>query len=1419
VFLTAPSGFGKTALLANWTIRAGDAHHELVYHFINREEGVADEQFTLLSLCQQLVAIHGLTGELPVLTPELRVLASLMLATPPPDGRRVTVVLDGLDEALGWTPGPDLFPDLPFGVCVILSAREVADGDWLQRLRLEPERVRRLSLGALRDAEITEVFQRTGDRATAYAADPELREGVAAASGGDPFYVRLLAEDIQQGEHQDGAAPPSGLHAYLARWWEELAADVDIEPKEAYDLLGFLTVARGPLRVSDLTRVSESLRRGALVKRELGGKLRRYLIGSATAGYALCHSRFRRYLEEEVFEAETEGYRADLVAYCARWRETRSAYALSYYAAHLAEAGDADALVALIDWPWLDARLEQERSYRGFAADVDVALTATLPPDSYDDVVRAGRLCLARATAASLATEVSDDALVALAHVGREEEALAYVELMTDAPRMVAVLRRCGAALTARGAPEAETLVERALEVATAVPASRALRWNRANALVALAGAFDAAGARDRADEVVAQAWAAEDADAVGLASDLVRAGRLDQAADALNRTTDARRAASPRAALVRALVDRGDYDAAVQTCLAVEHSWRRVPQLVAVIDALARAGARDTAERAALELARAGDAAGDGWSAAPLLGQVARGLARLERLEEAQATWDRAMACLPEGDPIERAWAVAGVARACAQAGELGQARELAAVLDHLEAPDGPAAPRSINYATAATWREIARCDARRGHVDSATAALRRAQAAALAAEQGPTNAVRLETPDLRDDEWTREPADDVIAALAEGGEVKAALEAAVALAGAQARDRALNRVIEALLELGDHGRAKDVADRVVDHRARADAYGRIAVVLATDGDPQGERLADEALRLAHANNAPWTTSWATVSVVKVFAAVRPDRAQAVLEDITALDVRAWAAVSLARARLAAGDAEGGARWAEHAADLAANLAQDAEPPEPVARSRTLIVPDSDHIVMEVQKRPRVLSPLAERAFGGGLHVGSVFLPALSNPISLLLPHVVDVLLRAGQQERAAEVALGMLDTAVGLQDRIGPASWTALQTTVALARLGRFQEALSVASRIPTLVLRVQADAAVADTMVQAGLADGATEPLRRAIEGLQESHHVPQYDEMAIPVVATLLRLGQVDRAIEAAGSRAALVQLLLKRPGRLADVAYQLAGGGHREAAESLVAEAQHIAGEDPGHLADVAEALGKLGSFEEEARAVAEARASAAKHENPEAAADVLTRLTDLLAERGVLHAARDTLQDAARALPGISDVQARDRMRSAIAFRLAEHESGAAARALLRDGDRPAARAEALQQVVTILAGRGLETDAAEVASETAEVAESASDPEEGSGCWTSAAFALAASGQGGEAVLALLNAWLSASRVSRGVLLDVLDRSAVIVNGIQNGIEPGDILWALHRGALDIDAWWSSPTGHGEAGAAKATA
>ena len=98
-FVTGESGYGKSALLANWIGRAEENGYHVAYHFIRRDRDNAGLVNTLQTLCQQLAAFHRLAGRLPDAPNRLRVIYRKMLKLMPQGNRRLVVVLDGLDEA------------------------------------------------------------------------------------------------------------------------------------------------------------------------------------------------------------------------------------------------------------------------------------------------------------------------------------------------------------------------------------------------------------------------------------------------------------------------------------------------------------------------------------------------------------------------------------------------------------------------------------------------------------------------------------------------------------------------------------------------------------------------------------------------------------------------------------------------------------------------------------------------------------------------------------------------------------------------------------------------------------------------------------------------------------------------------------------------------------------------------------------------------------------------------------------------------------------------------------------------------------------------------------------------------------------------------------------------------------------------
>lgn len=129
LLLTAPAGRGKTALLVRWSA-ALQARKDLRVIFVpvSIRYGTHQAAVTFALLAGALAQAHGEPPPTTDQTPEMwRGLAADTLRRPLPDGRCLLVVLDGLDEAADWHPGPDLFPRCPpEGVRAVVSARETA---------------------------------------------------------------------------------------------------------------------------------------------------------------------------------------------------------------------------------------------------------------------------------------------------------------------------------------------------------------------------------------------------------------------------------------------------------------------------------------------------------------------------------------------------------------------------------------------------------------------------------------------------------------------------------------------------------------------------------------------------------------------------------------------------------------------------------------------------------------------------------------------------------------------------------------------------------------------------------------------------------------------------------------------------------------------------------------------------------------------------------------------------------------------------------------------------------------------------------------------------------------------------------------------------------------------------------------------
>ena len=373
LLVTGRSGYGKTALLANWVTRRRNAGAAPCYSFISRVEGTEDEQFTLASLCEQLLLVHG--RHAPAEPPrDWRSFYIDLLGTAPPDGRQAIVVLDGLDEARDWV-APDLFPPLAPGVSVVVSAREVANRDWASFLGL-PAKTETIALDRLTDEEISELLQQAGPSAASVLADPEARRAVMEVSLGDPYYVRLLVDDIRTGG-QAGAdelrTRPRGLAAYFDSWWSDITASRREEGVR--DVLGYLLVARGPLSRQELVDIDPDDTLDEWSVDKAIEAIGRHVVGNPDTGYVIGHDRFRQYLIGDRIGATARQAALDrLLEHCRAWRTHGSRYALALLPEHLREEEAGEELAALIAAPeWLAAHLAHDPSGASFLDGVRVA--------------------------------------------------------------------------------------------------------------------------------------------------------------------------------------------------------------------------------------------------------------------------------------------------------------------------------------------------------------------------------------------------------------------------------------------------------------------------------------------------------------------------------------------------------------------------------------------------------------------------------------------------------------------------------------------------------------------------------------------------------------------------------------------------------------------------------------------------------------------------------------------------------------------------------------------------------------------------------------------------------------------------------------------------------------------------------------
>jgi ATP/maltotriose-dependent transcriptional regulator MalT len=124
--ITAPAGFGKTALLANWIAMRQDKGYFIAYHFFQRDDITRSVSNAYRNLLRQLHDYYESSDKsLPTNEDELRdKLRYLLENYEVREDKPLVIVVDGLDEASPERSLSLFLPQpLPKGLYVIVSVR------------------------------------------------------------------------------------------------------------------------------------------------------------------------------------------------------------------------------------------------------------------------------------------------------------------------------------------------------------------------------------------------------------------------------------------------------------------------------------------------------------------------------------------------------------------------------------------------------------------------------------------------------------------------------------------------------------------------------------------------------------------------------------------------------------------------------------------------------------------------------------------------------------------------------------------------------------------------------------------------------------------------------------------------------------------------------------------------------------------------------------------------------------------------------------------------------------------------------------------------------------------------------------------------------------------------------------------------
>ncbi|MBI4905641.1 MAG: CHAT domain-containing protein [Acidobacteria bacterium] len=510
--LAAVAGRGKSALVTRWCAGlTGRAGVSVVFVPVSIRFRTNLASVVFASLAARLATEFGeeVPSSADTTVDVWRGLVASYLRRSLPGGRRLLVVIDGLDEAADWNAEAGLFPKQPpEGLKVLVTARYRAgdtDGEgWLQTLGWEYGLGEAMELEPLSREGVSDVMLTMGAPLDKLGARVDIVGELHRLSEGDPLLVRLYVEDLwDRGQTANRLQPEDlreirpGLSGYFQKWWkdqQQLWGNTSpLREAATQCLLNLLACALGPLRVDDLLQLAPD--ESGLNTWSLEESLRplsRYVIGDGREqGFVFSHPKLSIHFygllslrERREWDQRFLNWGASAVGEINAGSlppEQVPPYLVQYYGAHLQRTPQpCEALLALVSDGWRRAWLAFEGAFNGFLNDVERAWRALESDDArrvqsgaqplYLD--RAVECALTFASVKSLASNIPPELLAALVEkkVWTGAQALAHLRQIPDPVQQMLGMASVASLLD-------EALLEQAIVLGPTVPPGLILRF------------------------------------------------------------------------------------------------------------------------------------------------------------------------------------------------------------------------------------------------------------------------------------------------------------------------------------------------------------------------------------------------------------------------------------------------------------------------------------------------------------------------------------------------------------------------------------------------------------------------------------------------------------------------------------------------------------------------------------------------------------------------------------------------------------------------------------------------------------------------------------------------------------------------------------------------------------------------------